>query len=177
MNWFISCDVISDVDRAEGWIYFFFYKGRVWVQCRILRYGSQIFEHASFPLLVKYRSQWGMICVGPEFDIIGLRWPRSFTQLIYNRRCNRLAPPPTYITTHTSPNHRQQWMFFWSITFHLLVFNVLGYMIATYWRLKKWPPFCGHIFKYNLWASFYLIKNIWLKFLSYSRRKVLLATS
>ena len=50
---------------------------------------------------MKYRSQWGMICVGPEFDIIGLRWPRSFTQLIYNRRCNRLAPPPTYITTNT----------------------------------------------------------------------------
>ena len=135
-----------------------FYKGRVWVRCRILRYGNEILEHASYFLFMKYRSQWGMICVGPEFDIIGLRWPRYFIQSIYNRRCNRLSPPATYITTHTSPDHRQQWMFSWSITSHLVVFNVLRYMILTYWRLKQLTVSLA-AFQTNLWVCFYSTKK------------------
>ena len=83
-------------------------------------------------------------------------WNGTITY-IYNRPSPLLSPPATDITTNTSPNHREQWMFSWSITFHLVVFNVLCYRILIYGRLKKWPPFFGHIFKSNLWVCFFFI--------------------
>ena len=256
INWFIRCHVISDVNTqskpSAGFLSF--YKGRVLVQCRILCYRSQIFEHASNSVLVhevslpvRYDLCWArvwhnrspltqlfysidsfhrckVLCIlnikrnvlSSMLHIPTLRYfdtsvtypqwfrrvkfvliPPRFVQqqylgniaiqpavgcynswantqcsgcsplgeislwngtitYIYNRRCNRLAPPATDITTNTSPYHREQWTFSWPFTFRPVVFNVLCYMILIYWRLKKLPPFFGEISKSNLWVCFYL---------------------